>query len=163
MTAGRRGDLLRVFQANNCRGPLEQVLTLFMFDPSSLLFSLFVVKGTMALILLLFRVTRFRANGLPEMTGAMALGAVSTMLCRRDLISKTWVGGVLFLVYYLVFLAGLEWLSPGYIGKVWNLESLSGILIYGMPIEELLFAVMFGAYWSGVYEHFTWRRVTDIH
>ena len=20
-----------------------------------------------------------------------------------------------------------------------------------------------GAYWSGVYEHFTWRRVTDIH
>ena len=94
---------------------------------------------------------------------AMALGAVSTMLCRRDLISKTWVGGVLFLVYYLVFLAGLEWLSPGYIGKVWNLESLSGILIYGMPIEELLFAVMFGAYWSGVYEHFTWRRVADIH
>jgi len=94
---------------------------------------------------------------------AMALGAVSTMLCRRDLISKTWVGGVLFLVYYLVFLAGLEWLSPGYIGKVWNLESLSGILIYGMPIEELLFAVMFGAYWSGVYEHFTWRRAADIH
>lgn len=47
-----------------------------MFDTSSLLFSLFVVKGTMALILLLFRVTRFRANGLPEMTGAMTLGAV---------------------------------------------------------------------------------------
>ena len=94
---------------------------------------------------------------------AMALGAVSTMLCRRDLISKTWVGGVLFLIYYLIFLAGLEWLSPGYVERVWNLEALSGILIYGMPIEELLFAVMFGAYWSGVYEHFTWRRVAEIH
>ena len=33
-----------------------------------------------------------------------------------------------------------------------------------MPIEELLFAAGFGMYWSGVYEHFTWRRapLTDM-
>lgn len=27
------------------------------------------------------------------------------------------------------------------------------------PTKELLFAFAFGAYWSGVYEHLTWKRL----
>lgn len=92
---------------------------------------------------------------------AMVIGVVATMLCRPDLKRKSWVGGMLFLVYYIVFLIGLEWVAPGYIERVWNLEALSGVSVGFMPIEELLFAVSFGMYWSGVYEHFTWHRVTD--
>ncbi|MEQ9145632.1 MAG: lycopene cyclase domain-containing protein [Parvibaculaceae bacterium] len=91
---------------------------------------------------------------------AMGAGAVATTLCRPDLIRKTWIGGLLFLIYYVVFLFGLEWTAPGYIERVWNLGALSGLAVTGMPIEELLFAVTFGAYWSGVYEHFTWKRLT---
>ena len=30
----------------------------------------------------------------------------------------------------------------------------------GMPVEELLFAIAFGAYWSSIYEHFTWKVLT---
>ncbi len=88
----------------------------------------------------------------------MALGAIATLLCRPDLIRKTWVGGLLFLIYYAVFLVGLEWTAPGYIARVWNLKALSGLYVIGFPIEELLFALTFGAYWSSVYEHFTWKR-----
>ncbi|WP_422022415.1 lycopene cyclase domain-containing protein [Pyruvatibacter mobilis] len=88
---------------------------------------------------------------------AMAIGAAATVLCRPDLVQKTWIGGLLFLAYYVVFLIGLEWTAPGYIARVWNLEALSGLGIAGMPVEELLFAITFGAYWSGVYEHFTWK------
>ncbi len=90
---------------------------------------------------------------------AMFAGAVATMLCRPDLKRKTWIGGLLFLVYYAIFLAGLEWSAPGYIDRVWNMEVLSGITVGFMPIEELLFAIGFGMYWSGVYEHFTWRKL----
>lgn len=89
---------------------------------------------------------------------AMLVGVVATMLCRPDLKRKSWIGGVLFLLYYAIFLAGLEWSAPGYIDRVWNLEALSGISIGFMPLEELLFAISFGMYWSGVYEHFTWRK-----
>lgn len=89
---------------------------------------------------------------------AMLLGGVATTLCRPDLKSKTWIGGVLFLFYYSVFLSGLELFFPGYIQQVWNYDNLSGINLGFIPIEELLFAVAFGMYWSGVYEHFTWRR-----
>lgn len=90
---------------------------------------------------------------------AMFVGAVATVLCRPDLGRKTWVGGLLFLAYYVVFLLGLEAIAPGYIEQVWNLKALSGLNIGGMPLEELLFAIAFGAYWSGVYEHFTWKIV----
>jgi len=94
---------------------------------------------------------------------AMIIGVISTMLCRPDLKRKSWIGGLLFLIYYVVFLAGLEWSAPGYIERVWNLGALSGYTIGFMPIEELLFAVFFGMYWSGVYEHFTWRKTEKMH
>ena len=89
---------------------------------------------------------------------AMVLGAIAAALCRPDLTSNTVLGGVLFLVLYSVFLFGLKWSSPGYIEQVWNLAALSGIVIYGVPIEELLFGFSFGLMWTGIYEHFTWKR-----
>lgn len=94
---------------------------------------------------------------------SMVVGAVATVLCRPDLKTKTWIGGVLFLGYYGVFLVGLELSSPVYIERVWNLEALSGLRLGFAPIEELLFATTFGMYWSGVYEHFTWREAGRAH
>ncbi|NNE34533.1 MAG: hypothetical protein HKN13_04825, partial [Rhodothermales bacterium] len=92
---------------------------------------------------------------------AMAVGSVATALCRPDLLHKSWIGGVLFLAYYVIFLMGLQWTAPGYIERVWNLEALSGVSLIGMPIEELLFAATFGTFWSGVYEHFTWQKTQE--
>jgi len=88
---------------------------------------------------------------------AMVVGALANIACRPDLKSKTWKGGLLFLGYYTVFLQALIWTSPGYVERVWNLAALSGVAVAGMPIEELAFATIFGMYWSGVYEHLTWR------
>lgn len=89
---------------------------------------------------------------------AMVLGAIATVLCRPDLKSNALVGGMLFLALYTVFLLGLKWSAPGYIEQVWNLKALSGVLIYGLPLEELLFGFSFGLVWAGMYEHFTWKR-----
>lgn len=89
---------------------------------------------------------------------AMTLGAVAAVLCRPDLKRKTWIGGALFTGYYWIFVEGLELLSPGYVERVWNLSDLTGVRILSTPLEELLFALTFGMYWAGVYEHFTWRK-----
>jgi len=43
------------------------------------------------------------------------------------------------------------------IAQVWNLPALSGVPVRGIPLEELLFGFAFGMYWTGVYEHLTWR------
>ncbi len=89
---------------------------------------------------------------------AMITGAIATILCRPDLKTKTWIGGLLFLGYYWIYILGLDFLSPGYIERVWNLDALSGVMIFNIPLEELVFAFAFGMYWAGVYEHFNWFR-----
>ena len=89
---------------------------------------------------------------------AMTAGAIAAVLCRPDLKSNTLLGGVLFLAIYTSFLLGLKWSAPGYIELVWNLKALSGISIYGLPLEELLFGFAFGLMWTGIYEHFTRKR-----
>ena len=87
----------------------------------------------------------------------LTAGAVASVACRPDLKRKTLIGGLLFLGLYGVFMLGLRWFAPGYIGAVWNLPALSGLLLYGVTLEELLFGFAFGSYWSGVYEHLTWN------
>ncbi len=88
---------------------------------------------------------------------AMTVGAIATWLCRPDLLKAMITGSMLFLaIYFVVFLIGFVWLFPGYVEAVWNLPAISGILVVGVPIEELLFAASLGAMWSSLYEHFTW-------
>lgn len=89
---------------------------------------------------------------------AMSVGAALTLWCRPDLTRSVTLGAGIFVVYYAVFLVGLELTAPGYVGRVWNLGALSGIRLGTVPLEEFLFALGFGGYWAGVYEHLTWGR-----
>ena len=93
---------------------------------------------------------------------AMFFGAIAAVLCRPDLKSNTLIGGSLFLALYTVFLLGLKWSAPGYIEQVWNFATLTGVRIYGLPLEELLFGFSFGLMWTGIYEHFMWKRSVVI-
>ena len=86
----------------------------------------------------------------------MAIGSIASGICRPDLKWKGIVGGFAFLLLYAMFMLGLVWFTPGYIAQVWNLPALSGVLVGGIPLEELLFGFGFGWYWAGIYEHFTW-------
>jgi hypothetical protein len=89
---------------------------------------------------------------------AVLAGALATLFCRPDLWRNTLVGGAVFLLLYAAFLLGLKWIWPGYIATVWNLPDLLPWLPWGLPVEELLFGFAFGTYWSGAYEHLTWRE-----
>ncbi len=97
-------------------------------------------------------------NPIYSVLTSLFLGAIASVLCRPELRRKTVIGGLLFLGLYAAFMLGLKWLAPGYISAVWNLAALRGGLVYGIPLEELVFGFTFGLYWSGVYEHFTWTE-----
>lgn len=79
--------------------------------------------------------------------------------CRPDLKIKMIVSAFLFLGLYIFYFLTLIAISPYYVQNVWNLKALSGILILGIPLEELMFAFGLGFLWSSYYEHFTWRRI----
>lgn len=93
-----------------------------------------------------------KINPIYSVSIAMLTGAIWVIICRRDLVKKVLVGGVIFLGLYFIFLSGFNWAYPGYISQAWNLRAISGILILGVPIEELLFALTLGMFWSSLYE-----------
>ncbi|HBC70775.1 TPA: hypothetical protein DCZ46_02330 [Candidatus Campbellbacteria bacterium] len=90
---------------------------------------------------------------------AMTVGGFATWYCRPDLKKKMLMSATLFLGIYFVYFITLIALYPGYVEQVWNLSAISGILILGVPAEELLFAFSFGFIWSSIYEHITWTKV----
>lgn len=93
---------------------------------------------------------------------AMLIGAISTLYCRPDLKVKIWVGGGLFFVLYFIFFELLNVLYSGYVSAVWNFKNISGSLIFGVPIEELLFGFTFGMFWSSIYEHLLWYKIKHL-
>ncbi len=66
---------------------------------------------------------------------------------------------------YAVFMLSLAAFAPGYIERTWQVDALLPLLPFGIPVEELLFGISFGAYWSAIYEHLLWlsgqRRQTS--
>jgi hypothetical protein len=114
-----------------------------------------ILSAPVTLVLLL-ALTRLN----PIYAAAIALGAgfLATLYCRPDLWRKMLASGVLFLLLYFVVFALFNLAFPGYVAAVWNLKALSRLLLWGVPLEELLFAFTFGLYWSSMYEHLAWRQ-----
>ena len=97
-------------------------------------------------------------NPIYSATIGMTVGFFATLYCRTDLWLKMVVSGVLFFLLYFIAFALFNVAFPGYVAAVWNLKAVSGLLVGGVPLEELIFAFTFGLYWSSTYEHLTWRR-----
>jgi len=72
------------------------------------------------------------------------------------------VSGLIFILIYFITFSLLNLFFPGYTEAVWNLSAISGIIIIGVPLEELLWAFTFGLYWSSIYEHLTWRKLNAV-
>ncbi len=98
-------------------------------------------------------------NPIYSVTIAMIIGVIAALLCRPDLTSKVIIGSLLFLGLYFVFFLSFNLIYPGIVEQVWNLKAISGILILGVPLEELIFALTFGALWSSYYEHIKWYKI----
>jgi hypothetical protein len=109
-------------------------------------------------LLFLFLLALTRLNPIYAAALALVGGFAATLYCRPDLWPKMLVSGALFLILYFIVFALFGMVFPGYVAAVWNLGALGGVLVLGVPGEELMFAFTFGLYWSSVYEHFTWRR-----
>jgi len=89
---------------------------------------------------------------------SLIVGGLATWYCRPDLKNKMVTSAFLFLGLYFFYFLTLIIMFPGYVQQVWNLQVVSGILVVGIPLEELLYAFSFGFMWSSIYEHFTWRK-----
>lgn len=73
-------------------------------------------------------------------------------LLRRDLVKKLIFTALLFgTLYFILFFIFVHLLAPDFV-RFWNVHSLSGLLVLGIPIEEIIWAVGAGALAGPMYE-----------
>lgn len=118
---------------------------------------------TLFLPIFVFGALFFLTSLNPIYSAAIAMfgGGISALYCRPDLKNKIFIGGFVFLALYFIFFFILISSYPGIVRDVWNLGAISGVLIFGIPIEELIFAITFGMLWSSYYEHIKWYKLRE--
>ena len=110
--------------------------------------------------ILLYALTSLNAIHISNL--ALLAGGCATLACRPDLWRRMAASAGFFVALYVVYFVPLMATHPGYVQAVWNFPALSGVLVFGIPLEELLFADAFGWMWSSVYEHLAWTREIDL-
>lgn len=123
-------------------------------------FHFFAIAGAPVTLILFLALTDL--NPIHAVIIALTAGGLFAWYCRPDLKKKMLASAGIFLGIYFVYFRTLVALFPGYVERVWNLGAISGVLIFGVPLEELLFALSFGFLWSSLYEHFTWQRIKNV-
>lgn len=115
----------------------------------------FVMLGLIATSALVFK---FRVNSIYATIIVFMLMAAIMCFSRKDLFPQSIMSGILLgalmFVCYLIFLS----FSPQAIQKWWMLKNISGVLIIGVPLEELLWAFAWGAVAGQIYEYFAGLR-----
>lgn len=101
-----------------------------------------------------------RLNPIYSAILALSGGGIATCYCRPDLVTKMAGSALLFLGFYFAYFLTLVAIYPDYVRLVWNLPAISGVLVFGIPVEELAFAFSLGFLWSSVYEHLKWQKLT---
>jgi len=117
--------------------------------------------GSVAVAGLLWLVVAIRVFGVNSIY-ATALGlflfGTIVLAVRHDLLDDALVSGVatggIMFVFYMLWTA----LYPGVIEAWWLLDNLSGVIIAGAPLEEILFAVAWGFAAGPAYEFATGLR-----
>lgn len=80
-------------------------------------------------------------------TEACSIGTIILLVARKPKIlpPSLFTGGVLLLSYIPIYWI-LIWFSPEFIEKTWMLKNLSGILIFQIPVEDLIFYFLAGVF-----------------
>lgn len=119
----------------------------------------FTLISPIPLFLILFFTTSI--NPIYTASISMFIGAIGSFYCRPDLKKKIFIGGLLFFIFYFMAFFLFNSIYPGIVERIWNLNAISGILIFGVPLEELMFAITFGMLWSSYYEHIKWYKLSN--
>lgn len=110
-----------------------------------------LILGTGVLVVLL-AYELFKINFMYAVYIGIVVNIALIAITRPDLLKKVIYSGLLFGLFYFLFFSVFSFLIPGFI-KHWNLNNLSGIVLLGVPIEEIFWAIGAGAFLGPIYEY----------
>lgn len=113
--------------------------------------SVALVMFTVTLVILLVLAIGRVANPAVILYAALLSGLGIALYFRKGLVRGTLIGALCFGLLYFIILKTWITLFPGAVD--WFLfQGLPRVYVWGVPLWELLFGIIFAAYWGNVYE-----------
>ena len=81
---------------------------------------------------------------------------------RPDLMRDMFWSGIFSVVFVFIFYVVWQYPYPGVFERFWNMDAISGILILGIPLEELVWFFLAGMFVGPLYEFVTGAKVEKI-
>lgn len=75
------------------------------------------------------------------------------VILNPKLLKISFLGGISFGVLYFVLFLFLLFCFPGFISENYNLLRVPSFFVLGVPLEEVLFGITFGMFWSALMYH----------
>ncbi|MDO8573483.1 MAG: lycopene cyclase domain-containing protein [Candidatus Daviesbacteria bacterium] len=96
--------------------------------------------------------TIFNINFMYAVYIGIIINIILITITRPDLIKKVIYSGLLFGLFYFLFFSAFAFFVPDFILH-WNINNLSGLILRGVPFEEIVWAFGVGALLGPIYEY----------
>lgn len=100
-------------------------------------------------------------SALTTIISLFAIGGI-LMFIRKDLLVSSIINGLLMIVLTAIVYYSMMILTPNYVGKIWILNKLTGILITGIPLEDIVFYFLVGFMVAPLYEYWQGERLRNL-
>jgi hypothetical protein len=110
-----------------------------------------LIVGLVTLAVLVFVAVQGTFNPAISLYVALLIGLGVTLYFRKDLVRGTIIGAICFGIVYFVALKLWMTLFPEAV--TWFVfEGMPKAYVWGVPLWELTFGIIFAAYWGNIYE-----------
>ncbi len=111
-----------------------------------------LIISSVAIAILLVLTLIFKLNSIYSNYAAFLAIFGFIIFFRKDLLWQSLISG--FMVGFLMFLFYQVWIAiyPGIIQHWWKLQNISGILVFGVPLEEIIWGFSWGIAGGSLYE-----------
>jgi len=124
-------------------------------DKSMIIF----VSLFLAAFIVLFYV--FNVNTFIGATLLLAVGTLVMWIRRRDLIVDSVASGILILLVSFAVYSVTEIITPGWVRAFWYFQNVPNIIIFNVPIDDIVWFFLAGAFIGPLYEFWQDGRLVN--
>ncbi len=115
----------------------------------------FILPAAILMISMLFFTNGLRLNSIYSCDIGFGIMGLMILYMKPELIKKSIFSGFWMMVISIIGYKILLMIYPNLINDWWRLENTSGILLSGIPIEEIIWFSLFGCSFGPVYNFWT--------
>jgi len=118
-----------------------------------------MILGIFGLLILLFLLYILKINSIYSSSITLIFMGIIILMERNDLFKNAIGSGVLVALIMFLFYIIYQLIFPTIIQNWWKLNNISGIMIFGVPIEEIIWGFSYGFFAGPIYEF--WRGIKE--